>query len=633
MEAIREALEALPVGIVFAEADPGRPARVTKSNAMFARLVGVNVEPGTPYDELPYALFLPDRLTRLEPEACPVATAARTGEPVPERELHLRRPSGEWRVLAVSAAPLDRPAGDSTGRAAGVVLDRTDQRRAEDDISRRGQLLRLVVDSSPTPVFVKNRRSEILFANVAALRAFGKELAEVVGRSTRELFADGPRGEQAERNDRRVIERGESEVFEEPFSAPDGERVYLTSKAPYRDSSGQIIGVVGVSQDVTERRRAEDLARQNQKLEGIGRLAGGVAHDFNNLLTVILCGLEEQEEALAAGGAVTRESVDQLQTAAEHARELTQRLLTFAGRGVVNPETLDLGALFTVLEPALRRTLGERVRLEVERGRDLWPVRCDPAQMKRVLLDLAANARDAMPGGGTLTLSAANVPGSSDGSGGASDQVRLRVGDSGAGMSPEVKEHLFEPFFTTKDGAPGSGLGLATVYGIVRQAGGQVRVDSAPGRGTTVELLLPRAASAPAEGPVRRDGARRGEETVLLVEDDPGVRDVALRALRSGGYRVIAASGAAEAVEAFRVGEQRPGLLVTDVMMPTTSGRVLAESLRKEHPGLPVLFLSGHSSEVLEPEGVLEPGVSFLAKPFTPSALLSRVRSVLDTCC
>ena len=758
LEAVRAAMDALPIGVVFAEYPRGGPPAIVTHNAAYARIAGVKAHPSTPFADLPFSIYLPDRMTRVPPEHWPAPTAARTGKRVPEQELHLRRSNGEWRVLMVSAAPLPRVPGDDVRRAAGVLLDVTERRRAEEDLSRRGQLLRLVIETSPDPVFVKNRESQILFANPATLRAIGRPAELVVGHSDHEFYDDPSIGAAIEANDRRIMERGVEEVIEETVPSPGGARVFLSTKTPWRDSTGQVIGLVGIARDITQRKwadealkgserrfralienssdmlllvdgrgairlwspaasealgwserevldskaidlvhpedreavakafqavssaggssvlhrarmrhrdggyrvvdgvgrdlqddpdvgavvinvrdvteqvRTEELLLQSQKLDSIGRLAGGIAHDFNNLLTVILCSAESEGEALDAGKSVSREDIDQIREAGERARDLTRHLLAFARRQVIAPTTVDLNAMLGGSERLLQRLLGETIRLETMVEPGLWPVRCDPAQMEQVLFNLAVNARDAMPSGGALSIGAANVhlgPGQPDLPTG--DWVRLRVRDSGNGMSRDVKEHLFEPFFTTKPSGRGTGLGLATVYGIVRQAGGQVRVESDPGKGTTFDVFLPRTEPVPAEArPVSRASAHGGTETVLLVEDDPGVRNASARALRLAGYRVVTAAGAAGAIEAAEAETSPPTLLVTDVIMPDTTGRELADRLRSGQPGLRVLFLSGYALDVIGPHGVLDDGESFLAKPFTSSALLSKVRQVLD---
>jgi CheY-like chemotaxis protein len=361
-----------------------------------------------------------------------------------------------------------------------------------------------------------------------------------------------------------------------------------------------------------------------------------VAHDFNNLLTVVLSCAEALLQDLGEGhpGA---EDVREIRGAGERARDLTRQLLAFARRQVIAPVVLDLNDLLGDSEKLLGRVLGEDVELAVQLTPGLWPVRCDPAQIQQVVLNLAVNARDAMPRGGKLTLEtsnlvldeqhAAEMPGLAPG-----PHVLLAVSDSGQGMTPEARAHLFEPFFTTKPPGQGTGLGLATVYGIVRQSGGHVRVHSEAGRGTTFRIYLPRTDAAPAPGspPPRPARSARGDETVLVVEDDPRVREVTVRALRGAGYRVLAAGDGREAL-AVAAAEAGPiDLLLTDVVMPELGGRQVAEALGSRHPAPRVLFVSGYTQDTIVHHGVLDAGVEFLPKPFTASVLLARVREVLD---
>ncbi|HET8723200.1 MAG TPA: PAS domain-containing protein [Anaeromyxobacteraceae bacterium] len=630
--ALLAAMETLPVGVVIVERpERGQPVLVGH-NAACRRICGEAMPPGTPVGEIHWSLYRPDRATRIAPGDWPVSIAAETGEAAAEAELHLRRRDGEWRVLLVSASPLTCDAGGGAGRALGILHDVTERRRAEEDLSRRGQLFRLVVETSPDPVFVKNRESQFLFANPAMLRTLGRRAGEVLGRRHAELDGEGEAARAIAESDRRVLESGREEVVEEVMRTAAGPRIFLTTKSPWRDSSGLVIGLIGLARDITERKRTEALLFQSQKLDSLGRLAGGVAHDFNNLLTVILCSVEAQQAALDAGQPVDREDVEQVRAAGERARDLTRHLLAFARKQANEPATVDLGEMVGRSEPLLRRMLREDVRLETASGAAPWPVRCDPARLEQVLVNLVVNARDAMPQGGVLQVSIENVSvAAADADLPGGDWVRLRVADSGTGMSPEVQEHLFEPFFTTKEAGGGTGGGLAIVYGIVRQAGGHVRVRSVPADGTTVDVFLPRAEpGAPQEPAAAPARSPSGSGSVLLVEDDASVREAAARALRGAGYDVVAAAGAEEATAAFRASVRAPAILVTDVIMPGSTGRELADRLRAERPGLQVLFLSGHSHELIGPHGVLEPGVAFLAKPFTASTLLAKVRAVLD---
>ncbi|HEU4569482.1 MAG TPA: ATP-binding protein, partial [Gemmatimonadales bacterium] len=384
-----------------------------------------------------------------------------------------------------------------------------------------------------------------------------------------------------------------------------------------------------------QREGAEEQLRQSQRLESLGRLAGGVAHDFNNLLTVILGNLalvrgELPDDSTAA------EDIGMAERAARRASELTRKLLTFARRQSVAPQVLELQQQLRDLEAIFKRLVGEDVRLVGDHAPGLWPVLMDPGHLEQVVTNLVVNARDAMPDGGTITLRTRNVTFSGDrpNPGGLppGEYVQLEVTDSGTGMGPDVLARIFEPFFTTKEPGKGTGLGLATVYGIVHQAGGHVDVRSTPGLGSTFIVLLPRAADgtrAPRDpGATPLPGFGRGER-VLLVEDEDAVRQVAVRALSDRGYRVVAAESAESALR--RLDDGTPiDLLVTDVVMPGMGGKALAERLLARWPELPVLFVSGYTAEE-RLEGLLaREGVQLLAKPFTPDHLAFAVRGLLD---
>jgi PAS domain S-box-containing protein len=381
-----------------------------------------------------------------------------------------------------------------------------------------------------------------------------------------------------------------------------------------------------------ERDRLQLQVLKAQRLEGIGRLAGGVAHDFNNLLTVILGCVESLRERVDAPE--PREDVEQISAAAGRARDLTRQLLAFARRQVIAPVPMDLASAVRDGEKLLRRLVGEDVALTVELEDGLWPILCDPAQLEQVLLNLVVNARDAMPSGGTLSIAARNAeaalpvdPGT--GAPRAGQWVRLSVRDSGSGMTPEVQAHLFEPFFTTKAGGQGTGLGLATVHGIVAQSGGHLDVETAPGRGTCFDVYLPRAAAAPVARPrpPAPPGGRSAGETLLVVEDDPLVRSVTVRALRAAGHPVLVAGTGAEAIALAARHPGRIDVVVSDVVMPGLSGPQLVKELRIARPGLRALFVSGYSQDAVAERGVLG-GVELLPKPFTSAALLERVRAL-----
>jgi two-component system, cell cycle sensor histidine kinase and response regulator CckA len=405
---------------------------------------------------------------------------------------------------------------------------------------------------------------------------------------------------------------------------------------------------VAVVRDLTERRRSEDekarlrleaQAHRNHRLESLGQLAGGIAHDFNNMLGVIVnyanFVIEEAASPEPDLRAITADA-KQVVRAGQRGTDLTHQLLAFARREVVRPRPLDLNAVLADVQEMLRRSIGEHISLIVHPAAELPAVVCDPGQIEQLLLNLAVNARDAMPHGGNLVIDTALHPLAEDGLDlEPGDYVRLRVCDSGKGMTPDVVERAFEPFFTTKASGEGTGLGLATVYGIVTQAGGAVSISSEPGLGTTVTVLLPVGASAVDEAataqPAPAAPATTGHgETLLVVEDEAALRDVAGRILSGAGYRVLAADGGLQALELAALHEGDIDLLVSDVVMPGMLGKELAERLVDVRPGTRVLYMSGYAQPVLASQGTLDPGVALLEKPFTADDLLSAVRERLD---
>lgn len=390
-----------------------------------------------------------------------------------------------------------------------------------------------------------------------------------------------------------------------------------------------------LERDMAERKRLESQLLQSQKLEAVGRLAGGVAHDFNNLLSVIM---GHAELLLPAVSGEQQEEIEQILEAAQRAARLTRQLLAFSRRQIIDPRVLDLNALVREMERMLRRLLGEDVELVIERGSPVAPVKADPGQLEQVLMNLAVNARDAMPEGGRLSIATSEVEVDEEPPIPAAGEelargryVLLSVRDTGSGIEESLLENIFEPFFTTKEHGKGTGLGLAMVYGIVRQAGGQIFVASEVGRGTDFKVYLPLVDEAPVPAGTReRAEPRGGGETVLLVEDEKPLLRLARRILEGHGYRVLEAAGAREALQRSQAHAGEIHLLVTDVVMPETNGRVLAESLAASREALKVLYISGYTDEAIAHRGVLAPGTRFLSKPFSAKALLAQVRSALD---
>jgi nitrogen-specific signal transduction histidine kinase/CheY-like chemotaxis protein len=380
----------------------------------------------------------------------------------------------------------------------------------------------------------------------------------------------------------------------------------------------------------------KDQLAQAHKLEAVGRLAGGIAHDFNNLLTVITGRADFLLHTFQADDPRLRQ-IDLISQTARRAAALTRQLLAFSRKQVLQPKVLDLNAVVGTMDAMLRRLIGEDIDLLTALQPDLGRVKADPGQLEQVILNLAVNARDAMPRGGRLTLETADVEldetharrhiGARPGR-----YVKLAVSDTGCGMDAETQARIFEPFFTTKEAGKGTGLGLATVYGIVKQSGGHIWVYSEPGRGTIFKIYLPRVEEVPeSAAPEAYHGIRRqGSETVLLAEDDAELRGLASEILRGHGYTVLEATNG---VEGAGVAEGHAGpihALVTDVVMPRMGGRELAEALRSAHPETKVVYMSGYTDNAIMHHGVLEPGIVLLEKPFTPDALLGKVREVLD---
>jgi nitrogen-specific signal transduction histidine kinase/ActR/RegA family two-component response regulator len=391
-----------------------------------------------------------------------------------------------------------------------------------------------------------------------------------------------------------------------------------------------VIGTASIGEDVTEQQRNEEQTRQSQKMEAVGRLAGGVAHDFNNSLGVIL---GYTELLMRKAGESQRVKLEQILKATQHATGLTRQLLAFSRQQIVDPKVLDLNAVVLDLELMLGRLLGEDIDLAIAAGSNLGQVKADPGQIEQVVVNLCVNARDAMPDGGPLRIETANAElDATDGARhdvAAGRYVMLAVSDAGCGIEKEILAKIFEPFFTTKEEGKGTGLGLAMVYGAVKQAGGYVWVDSEPGRGTTFKVYLPRIDEAVTVAGVEAPMPARGSETVLLVEDESALRAIACEILEEHGYRVVSAGGGSEAVDIARRYDDVIHLLVTDVVMPGMNGRAVAESLVAARPGLKVLYMSGYTDDVIAHRGVLEPGTLLLEKPFTAVAFLGRVREAL----
>ena len=539
-----------------------------------------------------------------------------------EASYRVRRRDGQWIWLA------DRGYVIGLGREArmfGVLSEDTARREAEETLRRSEAHFRALIERSFDGIVLVDEGGVVRYVSPSTTTILGWEPQELLGRKEIDFLHPDDQARVAPFLAALRGRPGGSYTAVARGRRRDGEWRWLEGTVTNLLQEPAVRAIVTNYRDVTERRRLEEQFREAQKMESVGRLAGGVAHDFNNLLTVIVNAAELAASDLPAESEARRD-LAAVQEAAARAATLTQRLLAFARRQIVQPSAVDLNALLADMGQLLRRLLGEDVELDAPpEGATPAIARVDRGLIEQVVVNLAVNARDAMPDGGRLTLRAAPAD-----AGDADRFVALTVSDTGCGMSEEVRRHLFEPFFTTKAAGKGTGLGLATCYGIVQQSGGRIEVESAVGEGTTVRVFLPCAAAADV-APVRPAPRRapRGSESILVVEDEAALRDLAVRVLGAAGYRVRAAADADEAL-ALAGREGAPALLLTDVVMPRMDGRELARRFREAAPGAKVLFMSGYTDDALLRSGEFPPGVALLPKPFAPAALLEAVRRALD---
>ena len=558
----------------------------------------------------------------------------------PRVEIPLRRKDGSTCWVSVAGSLLFDDAGNHEGALA-MVTDITASREAVELRAR----LAAIVESSNDAILSSSLDGTILSWNDGARRLYGYPPEEAIGRSATMLAMPGHEEEMAAMFAR--VARGLPQVVETTRRRKDGSLVEVSvTISPIRETDGSIVGVAAIAHDVTEHRRAEraerslrdaeEQLRQAQKLEALGQLAGGIAHDFNNLLSVILGYTSILLEDLGERDPA-RADVAEIHDAGVRASDLTRQLLAFSRKQVLQPRVIEVDALLARNEKMLRRLLGEDVELVLVESPARKTVRADPGQLEQVILNLAVNARDAMPGGGRLTLEAGLTtldqreamriglePG---------DYVTIAMTDTGVGIDETVRARIFEPFYTTKEKGKGTGLGLATVFGIVKQSAGHIEMESVVGSGTTFRVFLPSTSELPevvaATDAADLSAARPGE-TLLLVEDDERLRTLARNVLRRAGYRVLDAANAGEALLICEQHEGAIDVMVTDVVMPRMSGHQLAIRLRSTRPSMRVLSVSGYTDDTVLHHGVESGQLAFLGKPFTPTALMKKVREVLD---
>jgi PAS domain S-box-containing protein len=498
-------------------------------------------------------------------------------------------------------------------------------------------LLQSVIEGTSEAIYMKRTDGRYVLINKAGAGYLGLTPADVVGKTDLDLFTPST-AEFIRRSDRQVMDSGKGLSVEETLDAGDTSRTFLSTKNPWRDSNGQVAGVLGLSLDMTERRAIEEQLRRAQRMESIGTFSGGIAHDFNNLLTVIKgysqLALIEPQEHLAPP---VREYVDQIDKAANRASSLIVQLLAFSRRQILKPRVISLNDVVSSLQSMLARLIGEDVVIETNLAADLGAVKADPGQIEQVLMNLAANARDAMPSGGKLSVKTANIE-LPQGLACAAFTIPsgayalLTVRDTGVGMDANTQARVFEPYFTTKPPGKGTGLGLSTVYGIIKQSGGYVLVSSQRDSGTTFSIYLP-LVSEPVEAArpaTQLIAARDGHQTILLVDDDQQLRRLARTVLTKSGFTVIDAESAEGAWRAAASHSGPIHLLLADVVMAGPGGPEIARRISRERPDMRVLYMSGYTSDTIVHHGMLEAGIAFLPKPFAPERLVEKVKEVLQ---
>ncbi len=557
-------------------------------------------------------------------------------------EMTNRRKDGSIYVEEQTITPV-RDAGGKVSHFIAVKQDRTLRRRADNALRQSEERYRLLAEHVSDVIALYDLDLNTVYVSPSVLKLRGYTPDEVIGQPILSQLTPDSRdhalrvfNEEMEMERRGQGDPARARTLELEVLCKDGTSVWTESRfTAMRDSRGILTGLVAVSRDITERKHLEEQLRQAVKMEGIGRLAGGIAHDFNNLLTVIGGRSYLLLSKLPADHAMRRDLL-LIQQTGERAAALTRQLLAFSRKQTLSPAVLDLNNVVSGMKALLERVLGEDVALIMDLDPSAGHVTADPGQLEQVVLNLAVNSRDAMPQGGQLTLTTRHldvdekyarqevglVPGPYE---------VLSISDTGVGMDAATIAHIFEPFFTTKAVGKGTGLGLATAYGIIKQSEGHISVSSEPGNGTTFLIYLPRTVSA-GSGPVvvEETATRRGTEVVLLSEDDVNLRALTRDILQSDGYTILESRDTEDALRIAARPDTTIHLLLTDVVMPHMSGRALADAVKVVRPQVKVLYMSGYTDDAIVHHGVLDPGTAFLQKPFTPAALARKVRETLD---
>ncbi|MDZ4183897.1 MAG: PAS domain S-box protein, partial [Desulfuromonadales bacterium] len=582
-------------------------------------------------------------IERLHPEDRePVAAVYQAyvrGE-IPEYKVEFRQKTrdGKWKWILSYGRIMKRAVDGTPLRMLGVHVDISERKEAEEALREGKEQLRVIFDASQAGIILVSPQGEILFANSRMAELFGMPLEKLIGSS----YAEHLHPSEAKAGDERMQQliRGEiqSVANERHYRRADGTDFWgFLSGKRLENPDGSLRALVGIIADLTEQRRLQEQLSQAHKIESVGRLAGGVAHDFNNMLGVIIghAQLARMKETLSPRMA---EHLEQIEEAAERSSDIARQLLAFARKQTATPLILDLNETVAGMLKILTRLIGENIDLAWFPAESLWRVKMAPAQIDQILANLCINARDAIVGTGRISIETRNQMIDATFAARhtglvAGDYVLLTVSDNGCGMEKETIRNIFEPFFTTKEVGKGTGLGLATVYGIVKQNDGFIDVYSEAGQGTTFKIYLPRYREGGEESPASESlmPAERGQETILLVEDEPGILALGKELLETQGYNVLAAATPGEAIRLATEYRGKIHLLLTDVIMPEMNGRDLAGKLLSLHPALKRLFMSGYTADIIAHHGVLDEGVHFIQKPFSFANLTAKVREALDS--
>ncbi|PBP81924.1 hybrid sensor histidine kinase/response regulator [Pseudomonas syringae] len=578
-------------------------------------------------------------------------------------EYRVLHEDGIYRWIEASGK-IERDSRGKPVRSPGVLLDIDSRRTAEEERDRLNELLRIFTAAVPGVVYAKDLEGRMLVANRGTADLIGKPPEFFIGKTDLDFLDDQQQARILMETDRRIMQNNVSEQIEEQVNLADGSAaIWLSTKAPLLDENGEVIGLIGSSIDVTARKKAEeavrelnqtleqrieqavfereqieDALRHSQKMDAVGQLTGGIAHDFNNLLAGISGSLELITKRLAQGrvGDVDR-YVSVAQGAVRRAASLTHRLLAFSRRQTLSPRVTDVNGLIHDMEELIARTVGPEIDIKVVAQNDLWPALIDHAQLESSLLNLCLNARDAMPNGGRIIIETANacLEECTDPDHGipAGEHLSIRVTDTGIGMSPDIAAKAFEPFFTTKAIGAGTGLGLSMVYGFVRQSGGQIRVESIEGQGTSVVMHLPRHTAENAPRPVGpeviEEPPHHTGETVLIVDDEPSVRMLVAEVISGLGYNCLEAADAQSGLQILQ-SDTRIDLLISDIGLPGgMNGREMADAAGDCRPGLPTLFITGYAKTSVLDDCHLRPCTQVLTKPFGLDALAGRVTGLI----